>query len=158
MALDMANSAASSAAVRVIVSFYLVATDDTSSSSARTSAIHKVKINVPLSGDEHRDLFKAQNPSLSQLKSLRVKAPEKPPRSRLSYPTPAFIILRYTKLFPFLQEPLKTHVNSKYQSKGSTYILHILTVVKIRLFNMCFWERKTGFGIIMKKVREAGFS
>ena len=107
MALDMANSAASSAAVRVIVSFYLVATDDTSSSSARTSAIHKVKINVPLSGDEHRDLFKAQNPSLSQLKSLRVKAPEKPPRSRLSYPTPAFIILRYTKLFPFFAGTFK---------------------------------------------------
>ena len=57
MALDMANSDASSATVRVLVSFYLAATDDTSSSSARTSAIHKEKFNVPLSGDELKDLF-----------------------------------------------------------------------------------------------------
>ena len=56
MVLDMANSDASSAKVRVLVSFYLVATDDTSSSNARTSAIHKEKLNVPLGGDEHNDL------------------------------------------------------------------------------------------------------
>ena len=60
MTLDMANSDASSATVRVLVSFYLVATDDTSSSNTsntRTSAIHKVKFNVPLSGDEKNDLL-----------------------------------------------------------------------------------------------------
>ena len=54
----MANSDASSSTtctVRVLVSFYLAATDD--SSSARTSPIHKEKFNVPLSGDEHKDLF-----------------------------------------------------------------------------------------------------
>ena len=53
MALDMADSYASSATVRVLVSFCLVLTDNTSTSSARTSAIHKEKFNVALSGDEH---------------------------------------------------------------------------------------------------------
>ena len=49
---------ASTATLRVLVSFYLVATDDTSSSSARTSVIHKEKFNVLLSGDcEHSDRF-----------------------------------------------------------------------------------------------------
>ena len=53
----MANSDASSATVKVsVVSFYLVATDE-SSSSARTSAIHKEKFNVPQSGDEPNYLF-----------------------------------------------------------------------------------------------------
>ena len=61
MALDMANSDASSATVRVLVSFYLVANDDTCSFSARTSVIHKKKFNIPLSGDEHNDL-PAQHP------------------------------------------------------------------------------------------------
>ncbi|CAH3041848.1 unnamed protein product, partial [Porites lobata] len=36
------------------------------------------------------------------------------------------ITLSYrTKSYFFLQKPLKTRVNSKYQSKGSTYILHL---------------------------------
>ena len=54
----MANSDASSSTtctVRVLVSFYLAAPDD--SSSAKTSPIHEEKFNVPLSGDEHKDLF-----------------------------------------------------------------------------------------------------
>ncbi|KAM7450077.1 hypothetical protein ABFA07_002182 [Porites harrisoni] len=54
----MANSDVSSfttCTVRVLVSFYLAARDD--SSSARTSPIHKEKFNVRLSGDEHKDLF-----------------------------------------------------------------------------------------------------
>ena len=42
--LDMANSDASSGTVKV------------TSSSARTSAIHKEKFNVRLSGDEHNNL------------------------------------------------------------------------------------------------------
>ena len=62
-----------------------------------------------------------------------------------------------------MQKPLKTRVNSKqknskYQSKGSTYILHLLAFVEIRLFNVFLWERKAGFGKLMKKVRDAGFS
>ena len=63
-----------------------------------------------------------------------------------------------TKSYFFLQKPLKTHVNSKYQSKGSTHILHLLAFVQIRLFNVFFWERKAGFGKLMKKVRDGGFS
>ena len=57
-----------------------------------------------------------------------------------------------------MQKPLKTRVNSKYQSKGSTYILHLLAFVEIRLFNVFLWERKAGFGKLMKNVRVAGFS
>ena len=55
-----------------------------------------------------------------------------------------------------MQKPLKTRVNSKYQSKGSTYILHLLAFVEIRLFNVFLWERKAGFGKLMKNVRVAG--
>ena len=62
------------------------------------------------------------------------------------------------KSYFFLQKPLKTRVNSKYQSKGSSYILHLLAFVEIRLFNVFFWERKAGFGKLMKNVRDAGFS
>ena len=47
----MANSDASSATVNVLVSFYLVATDE-SGSNTRTSVIHKEKFNVPQSGVE----------------------------------------------------------------------------------------------------------
>ena len=65
---------------------------------------------------------------------------------------------RGTKSYFFLQKPLKTRVNSKYQSKGSTYILHFLAFVEIRLFNVFSWERKAGFGKLMKNVRNAGFS
>ena len=43
------------ATVNVVVSFYFVATD-VYSSSARTAAIHKEKFNVPLGGDEPKDL------------------------------------------------------------------------------------------------------
>ena len=46
-----------------------------------------------------------------------------------------------TKSYFFLQRPLKTRVNLKYQSKGSTYILHVLAFVEIRLF-MNFYGRK----------------
>ena len=56
------------------------------------------------------------------------------------------------------RKPLKTWVNSKYQSKGSTYILHLLAFVEIRLFNVFFWERKAVFGKLMKNVGDAGFS
>ena len=52
MVLDMANSYVSSATVRVKLD-----TGNTSSSSTRTSMIHKEKFNVSLSGEEHNDLF-----------------------------------------------------------------------------------------------------
>ena len=64
------------------------------------------------------------------------------------------------------RKPLKTRVNSKYQLKGSTYILHLLAFVEIRLFNAFFWEKKSGIretdekrggcGILAKKGREWG--
>ena len=56
--------------------------------------------------------------------------------------------------------PLKTRVNSKYRSTGSTYILHLLAFVEIRLFNVFFWERKAVFGKLntwgMRDSREKG--
>ena len=63
----------------------------------------------------------------------------------------------FLKLF-FLQKPLKTRVNSKYQSKGSTYILHLLAFVEIRLFNVFFCQRKARFGkpCGMRDYREKG--
>ena len=48
-------SSSTTSTVRVLVLFYLAAPND--SSSARTSLIHKEKFSVPLSGDEHKDLF-----------------------------------------------------------------------------------------------------
>ena len=58
-----------------------------------------------------------------------------------------------------MQKPLKTHVNSKYQWKGSTYFLQLLLAfVEIRLFNVFFWERKARFRKLMKNARDAGFS
>ena len=58
------------------------------------------------------------------------------------------------------RKPLKTRVNSKYQLKGSTYILHLLAFVEIRLFNVFFWERKAVFGKLntwgMRDSREKG--
>ena len=85
MALDMANSYTSSATVRIMVSYYLVATDDTCSSSARTLAIHKEKLNVPLSGDEHNAKSKClgEKPEVTIAISCSV------------------IILSYAKLFLF---------------------------------------------------------
>ena len=56
------------------------------------------------------------------------------------------------------RKPLKTRVNSKYQSKGSTYILHLLAFVEIRLFTVFFLERKAVFGKLMKNVGDVGFS
>ena len=48
------DSSSTTCTVRVLVSFYLVANN---SSSARTSPIPKEKFNVPLSGNEHKDLL-----------------------------------------------------------------------------------------------------
>lgn len=55
--LDMASGDASSAAkVKVLLSFYLSATDE---DTVRAAAIHKEKFNVPLSL-EHKELYKFQ--------------------------------------------------------------------------------------------------
>ena len=59
------------------------------------------------------------------------------------------------KAISFLQEPLKTGVNSKYQSKGPIYILHLLAFVEIRLLSAFFWE-KTELGIVTKNCAECG--
>ena len=138
MALDMANSDASSATVKVLVSFYLVATDE-SSSRARTLAIHKEKFNASLSDDEVNDLSIIMKhlktfTGLEEI-AIRVNASEKNPRSWLSYR--ALSSYRGTKL----QEPLKTRVNSKRQSKGPIYTLHLLSFVKIRPVNVFLWEK-----------------
>ena len=77
MALYMAISDASSATVRLLVLFYLVVTDDTASSSARASVINKDKFNVPLSDNEHNDLFnvvKHLKAFIGLAESLKVKA------------------------------------------------------------------------------------
>ena len=164
----MANSDASSATVRVLVLFDLLATDDTSSSSARPFAIHKEIFNVLLSSHENNDLFNF----VKHLKAVtglaqipKSKGLEENPEVTITMSC-SFIVLKYKKLF-FLQESWKAHVNSKYQSKGLVYILCLLAPVQIRLFSVFFWVRKMGFGInsdeksagcgiLMKKGREFG--
>ena len=112
-----------------------VATDE-SCSSAKTLAIHKEKFNVLLSGDEPNDLsniakhFKTFTGLAEIAKSKGLG--EKP--EVMIVILCSFIIPEYKKLF--LQEPLKTRVNSKYQSKGPIYTLHLLSFVEIRLFNV----------------------
>ena len=69
----------------------------------------------------------------------------------------SFFILRYKKLFLFA-EAFKNTRKFKISIERSTYILHLLAFVEMRLFNVFFWERKAGFGKLMKNVRDAGFS
>ena len=57
-----------------------------------------------------------------------------------------------------MPETFKNSRKFKYQSKGSTYILHLLAFVEIRLFNVFLWEKKAVFGKLMKNVGDAGFS
>ena len=105
---------ASSATVKVLVSFYLVPTDK-SGSSARTSAIHKVKFNVLPSGDEPTGLFRNMVKHLKAFTGLAEIAKSKglgeKPKDMMVISC-SFIILRYRKLF-FWQEPLKMSVNLK---------------------------------------------
>ena len=96
--LDMANSYASSATVRGMVSFYPVDTDDTCSSSGRTSAIHTEKFNVLLSGDEHNDLFnfvKHLKTFTGLAEITKSKYLRENPEVRIAISC-SFIILRYT--------------------------------------------------------------
>jgi len=55
---------------------------------------------------------------------------------------------------------MKTRINSKYQWKVSTFVLHLFAFaqVEIGLFNVFYWERKAGFWKLMKNVLDAGFS
>ena len=105
MALDMTNSHATSATLRVMVSFYPVATDNTCSSSTRTLAIHKEKFNVQLSGDEHNNLKHLKGftglPEIAKSKCLGEK-----PEVTIAMSC-SFIILRYTKLFLFYRRKFK---------------------------------------------------
>ena len=160
MALDMANSDASCAAVGVLVSFYLVASVNTSSSSAKTSAIHKEKIIVSLSGDKHSDLFnfvkhlKTFTESAEIAKSKVLRGSTEVTIAILC----SFIILRYTKLFPFLQEPLKYTCKFKILIQRGNLHLTYISCCRNYTFNVFFWERNTGFEIVMKKVWDAGLS
>jgi len=65
-----------------------------------------------------------------------------------------FLHTEVQKAISFCRSLKKTRVNSKYQSKGSTYILHLLAFVEIRLS----LKKKAGFGKLMENVRDAGFS
>ena len=105
MALDMANKDASSAIVKVLVSFYLATTDE-SSSTARTSAIHKEKFNVPLSRDEPNDLSNIMK-HLKTLKGLAEISKSKGlgENSEVMHMivliSCSFIILRYKELHTY---------------------------------------------------------
>ena len=127
MTLDEANSYASSATVRVMVSFYPVATDDICSSSTRTSAIHKEKFNVPLSRDENDDLFnfvKHLKPFTGLAGIAKSKCLGGNPEVTVAISC-SFIVTQVHKAISFLLEALTTLKNSKYQSKGPIYNLFI---------------------------------
>ena len=87
-----------------------MATDDICSSSARTSAIHKEKFNVLLSGGEHNDLFNFVNhlktftgfAEIANSKFLGEK-----PEVTIAISQCSFVILRYTKLFLFCRNLLE---------------------------------------------------
>jgi len=103
MAIGMANSDASSATVKDLVSFYIVVSDDTSGSSATTLVIHKEKFNAPLSSDEHKDLFNFVK-HLKAFPGLAEIAKIKGLRENLEVMIAiwcSFIILGYKKLFLF---------------------------------------------------------
>ena len=68
-----------------------------------------------------------------------------------------------TKSYFFLQKPLKTGVNLKYQSKGSSYILHYQLLQKLDFFINFYGkekreteEKRAGCGTLAKRGRECG--
>ena len=69
-------------------------------------------------------------------------------------------LLSPSSFLPLFPLPLfMLSYNSKYQSKGPIYILHLLAFAAIRPSKFMYIGRqKPGFGKAMKKVREAGFS
>ena len=100
---------------------------DESSSRVRTSAIHKEKFNVPLSGNESIDLSN----TVKHLKTFTVLAEMTNSRGLREKPEVmivvsfSLIILSY-----FFAGTFKTRVNSKYQSKGAVYTSHLLSFVE----------------------------
>ena len=70
---------------------------------------------------------------------------------------PALFILRYKKLFLFAEAFKNTR---KFKISIERINLHLTFItfkfVEITLFNAFFWEKKAGFGKLMKNVRDAG--
>ena len=107
MTLDMANSDASSVTVKVVVSFYLVATDE-SSSSVRSSPI---QFNVPLRGDEPNDLsniVKHSKTFTGLAKIAKDKGLREKPEVTIIISC-SFLILRCKKLFLFVGTLTEKH-------------------------------------------------
>jgi len=82
MASNDASSVPLNRTVRVLVSFFLAATDE-ASSARRTAAIHKEKFNVLLS-DEHKELYRFQKHLKTCTGIEGAKASEKRPKSARS--------------------------------------------------------------------------
>ena len=126
MALDMANSDASSAKVRVLVSFYLLAADDTSSFSARTFAIMSQR-EIQCSAKRWRTQRPVQHitglAGIVKSKGLREK-PE-----MVIIISCSFIVLRYKTLFLSCRSLYKRRAHSKYYSKGWICISRLLAFV-----------------------------
>ena len=147
------------------MSFYLAATDD--SSSARNSPIHEEKFNVPLSGDEHKDLFNfvRHSKSFTGLPEIAksIKGPRRKPgghdcqspKARVQDDRSRFHIVLF----------FHTEVQ-KAISFCRRHILFLLAFVEIRLFKVFFSGKKCGIretdkkragcGILAKKGRECG--
>ena len=51
---------------------------------------------------------------------------------------------------------LKTRLNSKYQSKGSIYLLLFKLSRQLVFLTYVFWKQKTGFGKVMKNSAGCG--
>ena len=88
----------------------LVATDE-SSPSARSSAIHKGKFNVPLSGDEPNDLsniVKHSKTFTGLAKIAKNNGLREKPEVMIVISC-SFIILRYKKLFLFVGTLTEKH-------------------------------------------------
>ena len=142
MDLDMVNSYASFATVRVMVLFYSIATLDTCSSCARTSAIHKVR-DIQCSAERRRAQRTLQlRESLKTFTGLAEIPNSKCLREKpevMIAPSCSFILLRYTRLFPFCRNLLEMH--RKYQMKWPIYN-PFLSFCRNYTFKCLFLEKK----------------
>ena len=101
-----------------MVSFYPVATEDTCSSSAKTSAIHKEKFNVPLSSDDHNDLLnfvKHLKTSTGLADLTKSKCLGGNPEVTIAFSI--FPLTDVQKANSFLQEPFKNTRNFEISIK-----------------------------------------
>ena len=120
--------------------------------------------NIPLSVDEHNDLFSFDREALENFHWVSIAKSKGLGENYevmmiASHTYPALSSYWSTKSYFSLQESLKTRINSKYQSKGPMYILHLLTFVQIRLFNVIqFLGKKNGIWDSDEKGLDAGFS